>query len=148
MLVIIKKMANPTEVYTISVDKDIIHLTLHGSMSAAAVDASYNEVQSLLHSPKGPKDLLINLEDAEIPGLSALKRAMGYLDTGSFRRLAIYGSGQPGVLNLTSKMLHATDKGDKLKAFREEKHARDWLQESGHPLKAKVRKHLHRSKET
>jgi len=127
--------------YTVGVDGDLIVIDIFTKQSAANVQAVRRRVEELLTQKHGPKDILVRHQGApNLPDKQAIEATMQSLREVPFRRLAVVTT-TPKRMEVTHGLFQALDASDRLKLFRDEGLAREWLKEAGHPIRTKLKKH-------
>ena len=118
-------------------------MAVFGSQTAEAVAAIRKEIEAFLGRKRGPRDLLVDITSSEVPSEEAFRVSLTAVQEVPFRRLAVFG-GKPAVLLNTHQMMEEGGSNDRLKVFRSEALARQWLRQAGHPVRAKLKQQTER----
>lgn len=113
-------------------------VVVFGPQTIQAVGGIRKEIESLLDSKHGPCDLLVDVTRAEVPGELASQAALLAVQEVPFRRLAVFG-GKPGMLQHVHQLLAEGGGNERLKVFRSEALAREWLEQASHPMRTKLK---------
>lgn len=113
--------------YAATVQDGIILIDILGRLTLTAINELHAKVGDLLDRPDGPKDILVNIDKLKTPDKGTIRASLDFMRTGQFRRLAVYGKNLPPLMMLTSKVVKSVGGDDRIKIFRDEEHARDWL---------------------
>lgn len=105
------------------------------------------ELRGILASKHAPRDILIELTGSGAPNKESAKLALESIKELPFRRMAAF-SKAPIRVQAVKEIFKLADSSDRLKLFRDETDARNWLEDvsPGGKLKRQVKRVLPKTK--
>jgi hypothetical protein len=132
-------MARSKPSFTVETEGKLIVITVVGRQSAAAVQEIRRQVEVRLAAKHGPKDILVNINRADIPNRKSLMASLVFLREVPFRRIAVFGN-KPNLMLVVGSLLKLSGgTNEHFKIFRSENLARDWLKQAHHPIRTKLK---------
>ena len=114
--------------FAIRVEGNLVVLTTTGSQTSESITAIRKDVDAVLESSSGRKDMLVIATGAGIPKKSVLNQAVEGMLTLPIRRLAVVGT-VPDRVGAARHVVKAAEDPERFKVFRLEEDARAWLEE-------------------
>lgn len=118
-------------------------VVVFGPQTASAVSAIRKEIESLLSLKHGPRDILVDATRADVPNQQSFEMSLLAVQEVPFRRLAVFG-GKPAMLRHVHHLLEKGGNNERLKVFRSEVPAREWLEQASHPMLTKLKQQTER----
>lgn len=134
----IANMAAQRSAYIAKSEGPLVLVVVIGVQTPRSLNALHAEVNALLVQRRGPRDVLVDVRDAGIPSRRSVEISLEFLRTAPFRRMAVFGT-QPSLMILVNSMLKLSGGNERLKIFRDETLARQWLEEARHPIRTKLK---------
>lgn len=117
----------------------ILYVRLKGALTHADIMNIRDKALSIIKEKGKPVDILIDLKQAEVVTPEAKEEGKKLLEDVPFRRMAIFTS-RPSVVSMANWIVKTVSDNNKVKLFRDEQLAYEWLSKASGPFSSLAHK--------
>ena len=113
----------------------ILYVRLKGALTHADIMNIRDKALSITKEKGKPVDILIDLKQAEVVTPEAKEESKKLLEDVPFRRMAIF-TNRPSVVSMANWIVKTVSDNNKVKLFRDEQLAYEWLTKASGPFRS------------